>query len=221
MKKNLLLVFTIAIALYSCNNSSDELFDLTTTKESGVLNFTYKGVFYSSNYEVDENDEIKIANQEVVKIYSEIQEIPTLCTVIGDTILFYDSNEERLNDLNPSVRTSSRAANDVKWGLTAYTSRNYQGAREEYTGRGSHRQNTIQYNNNWDSLIMTMSGIDGTSYCEFTFYENGDCKAGRTHVVPLSGTGDRKEIKALKDIFRSNWGRHWGNEISSFSVYCR
>lgn len=233
MKNLLLLVFLFTEGLSSCNQSFDE--DLVETKQvQNELRFSYKGNYYSSNYLINEDGSIDLFNESVNLLYAKIQEEPNLVTVVGDTLSFYDSEEDMLRE-SATSDVSLRSAGTNLWELKAYTSTKYRGEIERYSTRGNYGKDIVSYNNNWGSLYMKVYPISSnSSLVYFRFYEDGYCE-GRSLVFKLNlpkkprpalpgqtahDGSIEMSINDLGDYHRASWGRDWDNKISSFRVEC-
>ena len=220
MKKifSLLTAVVATLALMSCNNESDVINQDNTDKELKTISFVYNDTSYTSQYYEENDSTIKLVNEDTNELYQRLQSLPDLATALhGDTLLFFDNYqdfERKFGFDKPQLRTSSGS---VHWSVRFYLDDHYAGDVEAYEGNGNFSKDIVKFNNRISSFKFSMTSTYYATCC-LTIYDNGYCDKDIDHKKSFSivGNNDYTYIADLEEIGRSNWGRTWGDKITSF-----
>lgn len=108
MKKVYFFLILIGICFLSSCQQEDALENKSEMKSLKV-EFTYDGVFYSSNYTINPQDssDIKFEDTEIAGILKKIERLPELATLVSnDSITYFDNQMQMYNCKNQMYNNS-------------------------------------------------------------------------------------------------------------------
>ena len=219
--RSYLLLLCFIVLCCSCQN--EDAIPVLNENSEKCINFVYNEVAYSSSYVINEHQEVVLLDEIANDIYQNLRYLPELFTVLGDTMKFYNNEEEFLRTVNyMEMNDVQTRSSDCRWSITAYTTVQYKGKTESHSNSGTstYTCNKVSYDNNWGAMICYKSASPINYTCLMTFYEDGNCQ-GRSFLVqflPNEIIEQTVRVADLRAIPRASWGRDWDNKISSFNV---
>lgn len=223
MKKVNLLFFVSIVLFTACNNH--EMFENEISgsqSESEVLEFTYKGEFYSSHYEITSDSMLVVKDPGVSKLYEKLSANPELVTFESSdgNIEFFDNFDAmRLakNLSSPDAVEARAQGPEPEIDFRFYEGKSYTGLYLSGKDRlfiNGYLHNCYGYyadleGTRWDDVISSIKlriKFDNTQYnrCFVIIYRNARF-SNQTRIFDLSLSETSYDRSSLSDIhFRSN-----------------
>ncbi|MBD8347002.1 hypothetical protein [Dysgonomonas sp. HGC4] len=227
MKKLTLLFSLIGLCLFfvACEKEGvDDLkaHDATENLNLPLLNFTYKGIPYSSVYTISSDSSIILKDEIVNNLYQSLQSIPTLATYIhqNDHIEYFDNFTDLQAHFKPIENPNSLRAGDTSSYLTLYADKDFRG--NTYSVTGSVKVDWVgkDFNDKATTFKMGTSSSFGYSTYHVTFFKDAGFRSSSLSFWVQKGGYARAESFSNYHTGILGLGGSWNDEISSFETWC-
>lgn len=224
MKKVYFFLILIGICFLSSCQQEDALENKREMKSLKV-EFTYDGVFYSSNYTINPQDssDIKFEDTEIAGILKKIESLPELATLVSnDSITYFDNQMQRDAFLKSerNIKTRASIEDPINFYLSLYEHDTFRGRVFNFGGGNTYTSavgvsdlKTVNFGDIMSSFIF-----ESNTGARVTFYEH-DTYRGASITFTAK---PRYSVSNMNDYRYGGVlgiGSHrWGDKVSSFMV---